>query len=708
MSLASAMSTALTGLTAAETQIGVVGNNLANANTVGFKASDVLFATQFLQTQSVGSAPTANTGGNNPVQEGLGVQVAEITPNFSQGTISTADSPTDLAIQGDGFFIVQANDGSQQYTRNGTFTTNAQNQLVTGTGNRVLGYGINNQFQVNTGELQPLQIPLGTAMVAKATSTATLQGALTPTGAVANTAGIIQSNVLTDGSLTFPSSGPTTALDLNNGQPVAGNLSGTYNYYVEFTNGNETSRPQALAATTPLLANNQVTLSNFPTDSSGQWTGMNIYRSVNSPPGDTNDYLVTSLNTASPAANFTYTDNATDASLISGGQVMSFDGPPISDTTLLQNVVVYDPSTGTYNNAFSGTGTLEFTGSKGGNSLTMQSLAVTSATTMKDLANFLQGSLGIQSPPGNDPNNPIPLDSVTGQAAGVTITSNGQINIVSDDGTANAVSIGLSALQFVPSSDPANTSAVNIPFNSTQTAAGQGVTAQMTAYDSLGTPLSVTITAVLEKTTSSYTEYRWYADCGQNDLGAGQTNIAVGTGTVLFDGQGNFISASNTTVSIGRAQEPSVKPLQFNLDFTQVSGLASSTPSLSVSSQDGSAPGVLSSFNISNNGLISGVFSNGISRDLGQILLARFSNPIGLEQQGQNMYAAGVDSGLPIIADPGGEGNGTIAAGSLELSNTDIGASLINLITTQTMYSSNTRVITTAQNMFNELLQLLQ
>ena len=151
-----------------------------------------------------------------------------------------------------------------------------------------------------------------------------------------------------------------------------------------------------------------------------------------------------------------------------------------------------------------------------------------------------------------------------------------------------------------------------------------------------------------------------------------------------------------------------MKPLQFNLDFSQVSGLASTTPSLSVSQQDGSAPGVLSSFNISDNGLISGVFSNGISRDLGQILLSRFSNPIGLEQEGQNMYAAGVNSGLPIIANPGSEGNGTIAAGSLELSNTDIGASLINLITTQTMYSSNTRVITTAQNMFDELLRLLQ
>ena len=718
MSLASAMSTALTGLNAAETQIGVVGNNLANSNTVGFKASDVLFATQFLQTQSVGSAPTASTGGNNPVQEGLGVQVAEITPNFSQGTISTANSPTDLAIQGDGFFVVQAQNGGQEYTRNGTFTTNAENQLVTGTGNRVMGYGINNQFQIDTTQLQPLQIPLGTAMVAKATTTATLQGALTPTGTVANTAGIIETGVLTDGSKSFPQSGPSTALAVDGtGQPVAGNLTGTYKYYVTFTNGNEQSRPQLVESTSPLLANNQVMLSNFPTDNSGQWTGMNLYRSVNDNPGDTNYYLVQSFPitgpTGNPAGNppvpvGSYADNATDTQLQSGGQVMSFTGPAATTTTPLEDVVVYNPSTKTYSNAFPTTGTLQFTGTKDGDSLTMQSLPVTNTTTLKDLTTFLQGSLGIQSPPGTDPNNPIPVDSVTGQGAGVTITSDGRIQIVSNDGTPNATTIGLSAMQLVSGTDASQTTAVSMPFNSTQTAAGDGTTADMVAYDSLGIPLSVRITVVLDQTTSSYTQYRWYADCGQNDPGGGQTNIAVGEGVVRFDGQGNFISASNTTVSIGRADEPSVKPLQFNLDFSQVSGLASDTSSLTVTRQDGSAPGVLSSFIISDNGLISGVFSNGISRDLGQIRLARFSNPVGLEQEGQNMYSSGVNSGLPIMGDPGDQGTGTIVSGSLELSNTDIGSSLINLITTQTMYSSNTRVITTAQQMFDELLQLLR
>ena len=142
MGLASALSTSLTGLTAAETTIDVVGNNLANSNTVGFKGSDATFATQFLQTQSLGSGPTEANGGTNPRQVGLGTMVASITPDFQQGTIEISSSPTDMAIQGDGFFIVQGNSGEQLYTRNGIFKMNADSELATATGNRLLGYGI--------------------------------------------------------------------------------------------------------------------------------------------------------------------------------------------------------------------------------------------------------------------------------------------------------------------------------------------------------------------------------------------------------------------------------------------------------------------------------------------------------------------------------------------------------------------------------------
>ena len=204
MGLASALNTALTGLTAAETTIDVVGNNLANSNTVGFKASRASFATQFLQTHSLGSAPTASDGGTNPRQVGLGTMVAAITPNFSQGTISLSSNSTDMAIEGSGFFIVQASGGEHLYTRDGEFTLNSENQLVTATGNRLLGYGVNNQFQLETTQLVPLTIPLGSAAVAQATENVYLEGTLTPTGDLATTAEIIKSDILGDDCLHGP------------------------------------------------------------------------------------------------------------------------------------------------------------------------------------------------------------------------------------------------------------------------------------------------------------------------------------------------------------------------------------------------------------------------------------------------------------------------------------------------------------------------
>ena len=131
MGLSSVFSTAVTGLQGAETTIDVAGNNVANSSTVGFKSSQVLFATQFLQTLSLGSASSTNSGGTNPRQIGLGTQVAAITPNFTQGTLQISSNPADLAIQGEGFFIVQANTGEQLYTRNGKFQLNAANEVTT-------------------------------------------------------------------------------------------------------------------------------------------------------------------------------------------------------------------------------------------------------------------------------------------------------------------------------------------------------------------------------------------------------------------------------------------------------------------------------------------------------------------------------------------------------------------------------------------------
>src|SRR6185369_8207020 len=198
MGLASSLTTALTGMSAAETQVDVVGNNLANSQTVGFKESRSIFATQFLQTYSIGSGPSATNGGTNPRQVGLGTRVAEIAPKFTQGTVQISSSPSDLAIQGDGFFMVEDSSGARLYTRDGQFKTNADNELVTVTGHRLLGYGVNENFELQTTSLTSLRIPLGNASTAQATQNVQLQGVLTPSGDVADTAAVIESATLGD------------------------------------------------------------------------------------------------------------------------------------------------------------------------------------------------------------------------------------------------------------------------------------------------------------------------------------------------------------------------------------------------------------------------------------------------------------------------------------------------------------------------------
>src|SRR5579872_3576325 len=106
MGLTSALNTSLNGLSLNETEINVLGNNISNAGTTGFKASSVSFQTQLAQSLSFGSAPSATDGGTNPLQIGLGAEVASISADFSQGSITATSTPSDLAIQGDGFFVM--------------------------------------------------------------------------------------------------------------------------------------------------------------------------------------------------------------------------------------------------------------------------------------------------------------------------------------------------------------------------------------------------------------------------------------------------------------------------------------------------------------------------------------------------------------------------------------------------------------------------
>src|SRR3989304_752378 len=105
MALIRAMNSAISGLRSQQFKIDVIGDNLANSTTTGFKAARVNFHTVLNQTLSFGSSPQGNLGGINPLQIGLGVGTAETTRNFTQGELETTGVASDLGIDGDGFFI---------------------------------------------------------------------------------------------------------------------------------------------------------------------------------------------------------------------------------------------------------------------------------------------------------------------------------------------------------------------------------------------------------------------------------------------------------------------------------------------------------------------------------------------------------------------------------------------------------------------------
>jgi len=130
---------AVSGLKTNQTAMDVIGNNVANVNTIGFKSSRVVFRDVYSQTLSTATAPTETSGGINPQQVGLGVTISAISLNMTEGSMQPSSNPLDFAITGEGFFVIRGSDEADYYTRNGAFTLDADGYLVTTNGDYVMG-----------------------------------------------------------------------------------------------------------------------------------------------------------------------------------------------------------------------------------------------------------------------------------------------------------------------------------------------------------------------------------------------------------------------------------------------------------------------------------------------------------------------------------------------------------------------------------------
>ncbi len=580
MASTQALFTAYSGLDAHSRFIDVAGNNIANVNTTAFKGSRVEFADLLYRNISIGEEPGAFTGGTNPMQIGTGVRVAGTLRDFGAGAISSTGIPSDLAIDGSGFFVVQRGE-DQMFTRDGGFRLDAENNLVTVDGDRLLGASVDDEFEIQEGSLGELQVPIGQLTIAESTSIVRLSGNLNAGGEAATRGARVRLGA--DGDVGFGL--------INNPSvpPAGGNV-------IELTSLlSEIADPDDLSGDTAMFAN---------------------------------------------------------------GQAIEVRGAR-----------------------------------KGGSNVVPSSFLIDAASTVRDLLDFFTDAMAIQdtgvNPDGNTPG--TRLNSQTGR-----IFVNGNTGIASD------LEIENTDLRLV---NP-DGSIARFPFSTErlQQADGESVRSSLVAFDSLGTPLDVDATFVLESKQDTGTSWRYFVESADDtDL-----NKAVTTGTIEFDNFGLLRTTDAINVNIDRAGTGAASPMGFELSLlggeNGVSSLTDIESNVASTFRDGAGIGTLEDYTIDRDGTVLGAFSNTLIRPLGRVNLATFRNPAGLVGEGSNLFRAGGNSGEPVISNPGDLGAGQIVGGSLELSNVDLGKEFINLILASTGYSASSRVIQTADQLFDQLM----
>ncbi|WAH99077.1 flagellar hook protein FlgE [Arthrobacter sp. MMS18-M83] len=229
----------ISGLRAHQAMLDVTGNNIANVNTAGFKASSTQFQDTLSQMTQGAGAPQTETGGTNPAQIGLGVRVAAVSTNFSQGSSQNTGRATDMMISGDGFFIT-SKAGQQLYTRAGAFDMDAAGRLVSPDGGILQGWSAANGAVNVGGPIGPIALSPNTTAAAVATTKTSLDGNL-PSDAVVGTSVERQVKV-------YDADGASRSLTLTFSRSAAGwDVAGadangaTGNSTLAFTNGALTS-----------------------------------------------------------------------------------------------------------------------------------------------------------------------------------------------------------------------------------------------------------------------------------------------------------------------------------------------------------------------------------------------------------------------------------------------------------------------------------
>ncbi len=668
------MFSGVSGIRAHQIRMDVIGNNLANVNTSGYKFSRVTFKDMLNQTVRGGTAPaTGGTGGVNPAQVGLGVLIAGIDNIHSQGNLQSTGKDTDMAIQGSGFFVLN-NGTTTAYSRDGAFDLNANGVLINpANGYRVQGWQAANGAVDSSGPVGDITIPIGSRMVAQATSNVYLVGNIDADATIGTQGTITRSDYYLQGAAT--SSTLLTALFDDTATALPLSLSSGSSISLSWNNGSAHSSSYTVSASATLSDFTSWLSTQFGSGVTVSVTSNGAVRITNS---STNNITSLSITVSGNSTFNSVFDNIgeTIANGGSSGTSANMERAATSSTSL------YSITNAAGTNAGLSTGDVIYISAyKGGIALTTLSGVVgTDFSTMGELAEYVEDVLGI-----------------TSSASGVTIDSLGRLRIAGDIGDGNAItSLNIEATDSAGTTQRTGFNAINT-FTSVQSANGESATLSMTVYDSLGVEHRVTL--ILTRTASN--TWYWNADCADDYYGG--RNVSQGMQTIEFLSNGSY-STSTGNISIDLNNGAS-SPLQITPDmsmFTQFSG----DSSISLRQQDGYAMGILEKFSIGATGDITGIYSNGLTDLIGKIALASFSNPGGLTKEGDNLYKQSMTSGVAQIGEPGAGGRGTINNGVLEMSNVDLAREFTDMIITQRGFQSNSRIISTSDEMLQELVNL--
>lgn len=230
-----------------------------------------------------------------------------------------------------------------------------------------------------------------------------------------------------------------------------------------------------------------------------------------------------------------------------------------------------------------------------------------------------------------------------------------------------------------------------------QAALGTTFTSEVTLYDSLGTQHRMTLTFTKVAPAPGV--------AGAWDYAATVDGAAAGTGKLAYNSQGGFDAANSTVTPFAFNPGNGADPVSVAADFTKTSQLSSAS-SITASSQNGFGAGTLLSFGVDDSGTFTGSYSNGLLRTLGRVASATFINPDGLERTRDGYFVQSTNSGEPQVGAPGSGGRGTISGGSLEGSNVDLATEFTRMITAQRAFQANSRVLTTQDQIFEEVSNL--